>query len=330
MNSVLIDARARLDNQSAAKLLVSGQSLLQRHVSLARKLGAKKIYIWQEKEDLSVLLSGSDLAFVQEKPDGAFFVMDILNVYKDNSAKVVWRLRNTADIANAEGEIIRSEFFTISKYTLRPLGKKIAEFCYRYTAFKANHLTIFRIVLGLSGAYFFWRGGSWNILAGALVLASWLMDLTDGQLARLRGEISKFGSYLDSVGDGVVDNLYYMAIALSAYRDSGDFIFIATCLAFLFGKYIFVNSTLLLPSANKPVSAGAAVISQPASPFRRVVKKFFSVLDDTDVRIHFLAITGLISAPVVALVFHVFYFNLRWVLNLVNAYYKYEIKRENV
>lgn len=336
--TVVIDARPSFEGELAAFFRIGPETIVERHFALAKKLSARDIFILEEPSAAfsskisNLSLEGARICS-HLPPDPAALILSTLHVYRRHTPQIVWTLRNKEDLKNAEGEATRSEFFTISKYTLRPLGKIFANWLYSRTGFTANHLTLARIAVGLLGALLFFQGeyGA-TFLAGICVLTSWFLDLTDGQLARLRNESSKFGAYLDSVGDGVIDNLYYLAIAVSSYRLTGSEIYLWLALLFLFGKYVFVNSTLLLPivltKEVRPKEPQRDALPSGGDSWKALIKKTVSVLDDTDVRIHFLSLSAIFNLAVVPLVFHVIYFNLRWMMNLANAYYKYELKKE--
>ncbi|TAL20253.1 CDP-alcohol phosphatidyltransferase family protein [Patescibacteria group bacterium] len=62
---------------------------------------------------------------------------------------------------------------------------------------KPNHLSLGRVVLVLP--LIFWREKP--AAAVAVVIISGVLDLLDGPLARARGEVSRFGAFLDATAD---------------------------------------------------------------------------------------------------------------------------------
>ena len=61
-----------------------------------------------------------------------------------------------------------------------------------------NQVTVFGLILGLTGALLFGHGGTpWTWLGGALFILACFMDHVDGELARLTHTTSRFGHYLD-------------------------------------------------------------------------------------------------------------------------------------
>ncbi|MDJ1131083.1 DUF5941 domain-containing protein [Streptomyces iconiensis] len=64
------------------------------------------------------------------------------------------------------------------------------------------------------------RGG--YIAAGVLLIASFVLDATDGQLARYDLQYSKLGAWLDATFDRAKEYAYYAGLALGAARADGD------------------------------------------------------------------------------------------------------------
>ncbi len=87
-------------------------------------------------------------------------------------------------------------------------------------------------VLGLAAAAMALPAAAHGPLTVAAVLAvSGLLDALDGAVARLRGEASPRGAYLDSLLDRIADTLYATAFLLLGYNP-------ASVLAFLSGALI--------------------------------------------------------------------------------------------
>jgi phosphatidylglycerophosphate synthase/choline kinase len=86
-----------------------------------------------------------------------------------------------------------------------------------------NMVTFFVLAVSLASGLLFSRGGYWSILAGAVlsVVAS-ILDGSDGEVARLKLQSSKFGCWLETV----CDYLYYLFVfggmAIGLTKSSGD------------------------------------------------------------------------------------------------------------
>ncbi|HWQ99932.1 MAG TPA: CDP-alcohol phosphatidyltransferase family protein [Candidatus Methylomirabilis sp.] len=62
---------------------------------------------------------------------------------------------------------------------------------------KPNHLSLGRVVL--IAPLIYWRDHP--IVAVSTVIASGLLDLFDGPLARIRGQVSRLGAFIDAIAD---------------------------------------------------------------------------------------------------------------------------------
>ncbi len=85
----------------------------------------------------------------------------------------------------------------------------------------ANQLTLLALGLGLVAAAFYASSGETTLVWGAIFLYGKLfLDNVDGNLARLRGEESRLGRFLDSFSDFVVSVLVYGAITFRIAEQS--------------------------------------------------------------------------------------------------------------
>lgn len=85
----------------------------------------------------------------------------------------------------------------------------------------ANHITILALVSGLISAAFYFSEGEHALIWGAVFLYGKLFcDNVDGNLARLRGEESRLGRFLDSFSDFVVTVLVYGGVTWQVAREA--------------------------------------------------------------------------------------------------------------
>ena len=73
--------------------------------------------------------------------------------------------------------------------------------------FKAWHLTVLGLLTNIAVGVLLVRGE--RLLPGLLLIPAGLLDVFDGAVARLRGEASRFGAFLDSVLDRVSDVILF-------------------------------------------------------------------------------------------------------------------------
>jgi phosphatidylglycerophosphate synthase len=117
---------------------------------------------------------------------------------------------------------------------LRPIAHQIVRILYPTRA-TPNHLTAASIVVGfVSAGVYALAGPIWYPLAGLLVTLKDILDTADGQLARARQMYSRFGRFLDSVGDIAVNLVVFGAMSWSLYHETGQLhVFLLGALGFL-------------------------------------------------------------------------------------------------
>lgn len=79
-----------------------------------------------------------------------------------------------------------------------------------------NHLTTFRLAVGLAAAAAF-ATGQWPNLGALLFALSNLLDHTDGELARLTGKTSRTGHVYDLASDACVHILLFVSIGVGLF-----------------------------------------------------------------------------------------------------------------
>ncbi|MEU8522989.1 DUF5941 domain-containing protein [Streptomyces sp. NPDC048577] len=111
-------------------------------------------------------------------------------------------------------------FFTT--FCVSPYSRYIARWCAR-RGLTPNQVTTASLVTALIAAGCAAtgeRGG--YVAAGVLLLVSFVLDCTDGQLARYALRYSTMGAWLDATFDRVKEYAFYAGLALGAARDGGD------------------------------------------------------------------------------------------------------------
>jgi len=104
-----------------------------------------------------------------------------------------------------------------------------------YSRVTPNQISIASILLGVSSTLLF-LGESLklHVLGGILLLSSSIVDGCDGELARLRFQESRLGSWLDFLGDNVVHMSVFFCVGLGLYlRGEGPVYALLGCLAAL-------------------------------------------------------------------------------------------------
>jgi len=102
-----------------------------------------------------------------------------------------------------------------------PIGAPLAKLL-SHTPIHPNVITIASLFPALAACYFFWRGDWLSLLWGALLFwFAWILDCTDGKLARLTGKFSEFGGKLDPIIDLVRKLVALGALSWGVYRQFG-------------------------------------------------------------------------------------------------------------
>ncbi len=98
-----------------------------------------------------------------------------------------------------------------------------------HTKASANQVTVFGILLGLIGAASLTQNNVWAFVVGiALLQLSFVVDFSDGEVARYRGDRNAGGAYLDWIGHYYVPAAAVAAIAYATWKDSGhDWVLLA-------------------------------------------------------------------------------------------------------
>ena len=108
-------------------------------------------------------------------------------------------------------------FTEAARIRFKNLTNPIAAFLNRI-GITPNALTISGLVGSSIGAYFLARG---SFIVGGLILAVMgAIDALDGTMARLRGESSNFGAFVDSVADRYSELVIYFGLLYFTVKES--------------------------------------------------------------------------------------------------------------
>ena len=122
----------------------------------------------------------------------------------------------------------------INTYLLRPVAGLVVRLLY-HTSVTPNQVTVGSTVAGLVAAFAYLGGDAHSVaMGGLLVTLKDVLDSADGQLARAKKLDSRYGRFLDSIGDFVAHLAIFTAIGWTLYQGSGDlWITVPTAMAFL-------------------------------------------------------------------------------------------------
>ncbi|MCS0599848.1 CDP-alcohol phosphatidyltransferase family protein [Streptomyces sp. LP11] len=114
----------------------------------------------------------------------------------------------------------RDGFFTT--YCVSPYSRYLARWCARrgLTPNQVTTASLLTALIAAGCAATGTRGGF--VAAGVLLIASFVLDCTDGQLARYALKYSTLGAWLDATFDRAKEYAYYAGLALGAARGGDD------------------------------------------------------------------------------------------------------------
>ncbi|WP_443065478.1 DUF5941 domain-containing protein [Streptomyces sp. NBC_00536] len=114
----------------------------------------------------------------------------------------------------------RDGFFTT--FFISPYSRYIARWCAR-RGLTPNQVTTASLITALIAAGCAATGDRWGyVAAGVLLLVSFVLDCTDGQLARYSLQYSTLGAWLDATFDRAKEYAFYAGLALGAARHGDD------------------------------------------------------------------------------------------------------------
>jgi phosphatidylglycerophosphate synthase len=147
-----------------------------------------------------------------------------------------------------------------------------------------------------------------------LILAAWILDRTDGTLARLQNTASPFGAWLDANVDEFHDVAWHTAMAYAAASLTGSQIPWFLLIGFLAGKYLFMNG---LAEERALSSADRDETGVPTETgVKHWIHKAYHFPGNADVRLHLLVAALLLGWPMVELAFVAAYYNFRWIVRI--------------
>ncbi|MFB7115556.1 DUF5941 domain-containing protein [Streptomyces sp. NPDC056190] len=114
----------------------------------------------------------------------------------------------------------RDGFFTT--FCISPYSRYVARWCARrgLTPNQVTTASLLTALIAASCAATGTRGGF--VAAGVLLIASFVLDCADGQLARYSLQYSTLGAWLDATFDRAKEYAYYAGLALGAARGGDD------------------------------------------------------------------------------------------------------------
>ncbi|MBE9593671.1 MAG: CDP-alcohol phosphatidyltransferase family protein, partial [Proteobacteria bacterium] len=173
------------------------------------------------------VLAGKGKAKTFDIKDDYWIDVDDEKTYKLAENKLLATLKKTSD-------------GPISRYLNRPISTRITRYLLR-TDITPNHVSFFSFILAMLGAFLFFSGGYINLVIGGILaqLAS-IIDGCDGEIARLKFQVTEFGGWFDAVLDRYADA--FLLFGLTYYVYFTDRNFLVLFIGFLAIIGTFMNS----------------------------------------------------------------------------------------
>jgi phosphatidylglycerophosphate synthase len=119
------------------------------------------------------------------------------------------------------------------------LSVRVTRWVIAHTRLHPNQITVVSLAVGLAGAFAFASTTPWVVLAGLLAYhLHVLLDYVDGEVARVRGETSVQGAYLDLVTDRITFPLLLFCAGVGAWRQTGQDATLLAAFAASFGLFL--------------------------------------------------------------------------------------------
>ena len=133
-----------------------------------------------------------------------------------------------------------NEIDPYAKYLIRPISIWFTWVFVR-TRLSANHVTIIQEIFGIIGAVLFAYGKF--VLGSIFLQIGFIVDNSDGEVARWKNQQSERGKFLDLIGHMIVIPFYFFGLGLGLYLQQGAIItlimgFFAGLFSLKFEKFI--------------------------------------------------------------------------------------------
>lgn len=132
-----------------------------------------------------------------------------------------------------------------------------------------NQVTSVSLLLGLGGAACFLAGSwTWGVLGAALLVAGYVLDNCDGEIARVKKLSSPFGARLDDLADWLVDACFFAALGAGEAAARGESLWLWLGLAAAAGATIDYVVDLIAEARARRDPAARSREQQASEPKR--------------------------------------------------------------
>jgi len=147
-----------------------------------------------------------------------------------------------------------------------------------HTKITANQVTTLSIIVGIVGTLFFVSANPVYWIFGYIVLQlSLLLDVSDGEVARYRKNVSGFGNYLDDLNHVIASSFLFITMTFGFYEAFNNVLIFVFGFAAVFGVLLLrVHNTSVLQLLNLKASPDEKLKAETTRNIFKKVYKFFT------------------------------------------------------
>jgi len=146
---------------------------------------------------------------------------------------------------------------------IRRMSARVTPWLFRLPV-SANQLTFVSMVLGLGCAGAMARGEwAWTLGGALMLVAAYVLDSCDGEIARLKDQCSTFGGHFDSFVDWIIHAAFFAGLGVGVGRQSGEDLWLWLGLIAAGGStlnyiiMLFTEARERARAANQPAASGS-------------------------------------------------------------------------
>lgn len=312
---------ARIDVSKSISLdeKIYGVSLLDRTIRSANKAGAKKIIVPKEVKDRPKYRR-NPIVGLASKEQAPKFVFSTNKIYTNGllekgmspEESVQFTINSKNDLQTVKKELFKlcrkNGNFVLDTLWFDWTGSNLAKLMSPLNI-TPNIVTFLGLLVAITSCVFFSFGTAVSVaVGGILVHVGFILDSTDGRLARLKGLSSKFGAFFDGLLDSAESNLWMLGITLALYAQGAGLIYIIAALSAIMGD----NLTLYAYSTNNE-EVEISSVNNDGFSIQTLFAKLFRFITYYEVRLFLILIFALINRLDILVIFFAIIFNLRWI-----------------
>ncbi|MBD3164441.1 hypothetical protein GF323_04525 [Candidatus Woesearchaeota archaeon] len=324
----IIRCDGRIDGKLIAKYSYKGLNIAERLVEFLRKNNIKDVIL---ASDANQGFKGIKNIHVSEINSKMKHIIDLRYTYdsrklekmirenKSFNEAILFKNEKICHIKNTGCLYERKEWNPLSKFYIEPWGERIG-FWLRNTSISPNTVTFMNTLLAILSNVLLFLGYYGKLAFGIWIRIFHMLDIVDGQLARIKCQGTRFGKWIDGAGDRLVFVSWSISISILLYVESKRIFFLLAGLFLLAGymmyNYLLYTSVAYFRNNRFDVKSKSKVKQNP------IIKLFLS-FSAVDIKYHLLTVAAILNGLDIFIIFYAFYFNLLWLMYFVFYLLKY-------